>query len=54
MAREMDMKKWHKAKGTMALILGLLIFANAYWAIVGWDYFIGIILVLAGIIKLIK
>ncbi len=53
MAKE-DMKYNHKNKGMVALILGLLILANAYWAIVGWDYFIGIILVIAGIIKLIK
>jgi len=49
-----DMKSWHKCKGAIALVLGLLILANAYWTVLGWAYFIGIILVLAGIIKLIK
>jgi uncharacterized membrane protein HdeD (DUF308 family) len=53
MAKEMDVKSW-KGKGWMALILGILILANAYLAIVSWDYFIGIILVLVGIIKLVK
>ena len=43
-----------KGKGIMALILGLLILANTYWVVLSWDYFIGIILVLVGIIKLLK
>jgi uncharacterized membrane protein HdeD (DUF308 family) len=46
--------KWHKCKGWIMVVLGLLILANAYWAVLGWDYFIGIILVLVGIIKLLK
>lgn len=54
MAKDMDMKSWCKGKGVMMLIVGLLVLANTYWAIVSWDYFIGIILVLAGIIKLLK
>jgi len=54
MVKDVDMKSWHKGKGIMALILGLLILGNAYLAIVGWDYFIGIILVIVGIIKLVK
>ena len=49
-----DMKSWCKGKGIMMLIVGLLVLANAYWMVLGWDYFIGIILVLAGIIKLVK
>jgi uncharacterized membrane protein HdeD (DUF308 family) len=49
-----DMKSWHKSKGWGMIIIGLLILANAYWTILGWDYFIGIILVLTGIIKLSK
>jgi len=53
MAKEMDMK-YSKGKGTMMLILGLLIVTNAYWSVVTWDYFIGIILVLAGLVKLVK
>ena len=54
MVKDTDMKSWHKSKGIMMLIVGLLALANSYWAIVGWDYFIGIILVLAGLIKLLK
>ena len=50
----MDMRKCHRNKAVMMLILGLLILANTYWMVVGWDYFIGIVLTLAGIIKLIK
>jgi uncharacterized membrane protein HdeD (DUF308 family) len=50
MAKEMMCD--YKGHSTMMLILGLLILINAYWAVVGWDYFIGIILVLKGLVKL--
>jgi uncharacterized membrane protein HdeD (DUF308 family) len=39
-------------KGGMVL-LGLLVLANAYWSVMSWDYFIGIILVLAGFCKML-
>ncbi len=56
--KEMEMKgMWveHKKKmGIKMLILGILILINAYWMIVGWDYFVGIILAIAGFVKLIK
>jgi len=51
MAKEMMCE--HKGMGTKALILGLLILINAYWAHIGWDYFIGIIFVLMGLVKLL-
>jgi len=43
----------HKGKGVMALVLGLLILANAYWSIVSLANFVGIILVIAGLVKLL-
>lgn len=43
--------KYNKHKGMRMLILGLLVLANAYWSIVGWEWFAGIILVLAGLYK---
>jgi len=43
----------HKKKGAVMLVLGLLILANAYWSIVSWPVFIGIILALAGLGKII-
>ena len=43
----------HKGKGIMALVLGALILANSYWAILGWADFIGIMFVLMGLIKLL-
>lgn len=46
-------KEMMKGKGVMALILGLLILANAYWSIVSWAYFVGIIIALAGLIKIV-
>ncbi len=57
MAKEMmDEKmcaKHMKMKAGMMLILGLLILGNVYWLNVGWDVFIGAILVIAGLLKLI-
>ena len=40
-----------KAHGTMKIVLGLLVLANAYWPTVSWPVFIGAVMVLAGIIK---
>ncbi len=51
-----DMKcchPYHKGKGVMALVLGALILANSYWTILGWADFIGVILVLTGLIKML-
>lgn len=41
-----------KHRGCMMLVLGLLVLANAYWAIVNWAVFIGAVLVLKGLLKL--
>lgn len=51
---EMDWSKHKKKKGYMILILGLLILANTYWKVISWDYFIGIIVALVGLVKLFK
>ena len=56
MPKKMEMKEgWamhKKHMGTKMLILGALILINAYWMVVGWDYFVGIVLALAGFVKL--
>jgi len=44
----------HKGKGVMMIVLGLLVLANAYWSILSWAMFVGIIFVLAGIAKMLK
>jgi len=43
-------KKWMGAK---LIILGLLILANAYWIVMDWGMFIGLIVAIAGFFKLI-
>jgi len=35
-----------------ALIVGILVLINTYWSILSWDYFIGALLVIIGILKL--
>ena len=42
-----------RKKGFMILILGLLILGNASWMVVGWDVFIGLVLSIAGLCKLL-
>ncbi|VVB79772.1 Uncharacterised protein [uncultured archaeon] len=39
--------------GIKALVLGLLVLGNTYWQVMGWDMFIGWILVLGGLLKLV-
>ena len=41
--------RWHGAK---MLVLGLLVLANAYWPTVDWVTFIGILLVVVGLMKM--
>ena len=43
-----------RCRSGMKIILGLLVLANAYWNFTNWAYFIGGILVIAGILKMIK
>lgn len=54
---EMDMMKMMKYKHHCMkwglFILGLLILANSYWRIVRWDFFIGLMLVIAGVSKML-
>lgn len=57
MAKEMMMdegmmKKHMKMHAWKMLILGLLVLANVYWLMVNWFSFVGIILVLAGLMKM--
>lgn len=49
-----DMQKHHKMWSFKMLVIGLIVLANAYYAFIGWDYLIGGLLVLAGLIKLAK
>lgn len=42
-----------KAMGLTMLILGLLILANSYWAVVNWAVFIGAIIAIKGFLKLV-
>jgi len=37
--------------GTKMIVLGLIVLANAYWNFLSWATLIGILLILAGIIK---
>jgi uncharacterized membrane protein HdeD (DUF308 family) len=41
-----------KAHGVMKIVLGLLVLANAQWAMLTWPQFIGVLIVLMGIAKL--
>jgi uncharacterized membrane protein HdeD (DUF308 family) len=52
MAKNMECSCTSKSHGVCALVLGLLILANAQWAIVSWPIFVGIIVALAGLVKL--
>jgi hypothetical protein len=52
MARDEEMMMHHGFKTAMIIIIGLLIIANAYFGFMTWDYFVGGILVLLGLIKL--
>jgi uncharacterized membrane protein HdeD (DUF308 family) len=45
--RHMMMKAWGM------LILGVLILINAYWSFMSWAGFIGALLVLAGLMKML-
>jgi uncharacterized membrane protein HdeD (DUF308 family) len=59
MAKRMNMKmddhwQMHKKRmGCKMLVLGVLVLANSYWGIVSWTNFIGGILVIAGLVKLV-
>jgi uncharacterized membrane protein HdeD (DUF308 family) len=48
-----EMHGMHMMKGVGMLILGLLILANAYWGFLTWAGFIGALLFLGGLIKLL-
>ena len=42
-----------KMMGCKMLVLGLLVLANSYWNVVDWVTFIGGILAIAGLLKLL-
>lgn len=44
---------YHKGKGGIMLVLGLLVLANAYWNVLPWGMFVGLVLALAGLVKLL-
>jgi len=46
-------KMHKKMMGCKMLVLGALILANNYWGIVSWANFIGGVLAIAGVLKLI-
>jgi len=47
-----EMMSMHKGKGWMLLVLGILVLLNVYLVTLDWATFIGVILVLAGLVKL--
>ena len=52
----MKEEHWKAHKKMMAwkmLVLGLLVLANSAWGVVSWTNFIGILLAIAGILKLL-
>ena len=46
-------KKWHMKKAIGMLILGILVLINTYAQILTWEVFIGALLVIGGILKLV-
>jgi len=48
-----EMHGMHKMKGVGMLVLGLLILANAYLEFLTWAGFLGVLLVLGGLLKLL-
>ncbi len=48
-----DYVRYHRFKSWGSLVVGLLVIANAYWGFLTWDYFIGGLLALFGLIKLL-
>jgi len=50
---EMDWGKHKKKMGVMLFILGILVLINAQWSVVSWSIFVGLMIALAGLVKLI-
>jgi len=46
-------KMHKKMMGCKMLVLGVLVLANNYWKVVDWTAFIGGLLVIAGVMKMI-
>ncbi len=57
MNMEMDMMKMMKHQHNVMkwglFILGLLILANSYWGVFRWDFFVGLMFVIAGVAKML-
>ena len=52
---DIDKKHWmmHKRmKGVMMLVVGVLVLVNVYWQFLDWATFVGVLLVLGGLMKL--
>jgi uncharacterized membrane protein HdeD (DUF308 family) len=43
----------HKGKGVAMIILGLLVLGNVYWPMLSWPAFIGWIIVVGGVLKML-
>jgi len=48
-----DMAKHKKMWAGKMLVLGIVVLLNAAYAFIRWDYLIGILLVLAGLVKML-
>jgi len=48
-----EMHGMHKMKGVVMTVLGLLVLANVYLGLLTWAGFIGVLLVLGGLLKLL-
>ena len=54
MPKGADVHCHHKGKGVMLLVLGLLVFGNAYYSVLSWGMFVGLVMIIAGLVKLFK
>ncbi len=43
-----------KCHGVKVLVIGVLVLANALWPFAGWAVFVGALLTLGGVLKLVK
>jgi uncharacterized membrane protein HdeD (DUF308 family) len=57
MQKEVKMAKksmcMHKKMGAGMLVLGVLVLVNVYWPMIDWGTFIGAVLILGGLCKLL-
>jgi uncharacterized membrane protein HdeD (DUF308 family) len=48
-----ELGRMHRKTAGIMLVLGLLVLANVYWPVFTWGEFIGGVLVLGGLLKLL-